>query len=186
MDNGASSYHRFRDTGDEQAFDELITAYIDGLILYLTRIVGNIRIAEELAEDTFVILGTKKPVFKGNSSFKTWLYAIGRSTAYDWLRKNAKHRRVSLDDLPEQVSEQDAVEEAYLRKEQQTAVRTAMRALPPVYQQVLWLIYFEGFSTKDTAVIMKKTVRSIESLLSRAREALKSQLETEGFHYEEP
>ncbi len=69
MDNGASSYRRFRDTGDEAAFNGLITAYIDGLILYLTRIVGNIRIAEELAEDTFVILGTKKPVFKGRQIF---------------------------------------------------------------------------------------------------------------------
>ncbi|MBQ5563953.1 MAG: RNA polymerase subunit sigma-24, partial [Clostridia bacterium] len=73
MDNGASSYRRFRNTGDESALIEIIRDYKDGLILYLSSIVGNIRTAEELAEDTFVLLGTKKPKDKGSSSFKTWL-----------------------------------------------------------------------------------------------------------------
>ena len=87
MDNGASSYRRFRDNGDVHGLDEIIIEYSDGLILYLTSVVGNIQTAEELAEDTFVLLGTKKPKFREKSSFKTWLYAIGRNIAIDHLRK---------------------------------------------------------------------------------------------------
>ena len=64
MDNGASSYRRFLDDGDVQGLDEIIIEYSDGLILYLTSIVGNVQTAEELTEDTFVLLGTKKPKFK--------------------------------------------------------------------------------------------------------------------------
>ena len=59
-----------------------------------------------------------------------------------------------------------------------------MRKLTPEYQQVLWLIYFEELSNKEAAKIMKKSVRSVESLLYRARKSLKSQLEMEGFDYE--
>ena len=59
MDNGASSYRRFRDNGDERGLDAIIMEYKDGLMLYLTSIVGNIQTAEELTEDTFVLLGTK-------------------------------------------------------------------------------------------------------------------------------
>ena len=59
MDNGASSYRRFRNDGDESGLVEIIRDYKDGLILYLNSFVGNIQIAEELAEDTFVLLGTK-------------------------------------------------------------------------------------------------------------------------------
>lgn len=59
MDNGASSYRRFRDNGDESGLVEIIRDYKDGLILYLTSIVGNIQTAEELAEDTFVPLSIK-------------------------------------------------------------------------------------------------------------------------------
>ena len=51
MDNGASSYRRFRDNGDQNALVEIIRDYKDGLILYLTSIVGNVQTAEELAED---------------------------------------------------------------------------------------------------------------------------------------
>ena len=60
----------------------------------------------------------------------------------------------------------------------------AMRKLAPEYRQVLWLVYFDELSNKEAAKVMKKSVRSIESLLYRARKALRSQLETEGFEYE--
>ena len=185
MDNGASSYHRFCDVGDVHGLDEIIIEYSDGLILYLTSIVGNVQTAEELTEDTFVLLGTKKPKFKGKSSFKTWLYAIGRNIVRDYLRKSSKKRSISIDETPEMIDNEAAVEEAYIQKEQQITIHKAMRKLPEIYQQVLWLIYFEGFSNKEAAIIMKKSIRSIESILYRARKSLKSQLEMEGFEYAE-
>ena len=184
MDNGASSYRRFRDNGDQNALVEIIRDYKDGLILYLTSIVGNVQTAEELAEDTFVLIGTKKPKDKGKGSFKTWLYTIGRNVAIDYLRKHSKHIEVSIDDNDDLISDEDAVEAEYIKKEQKITVHKAMRKLAPEYQQVLWLIYFEELSNKETAKIMKKSVRSVESLLYRARKSLKSQLEMEGFDYE--
>jgi RNA polymerase sigma-70 factor (ECF subfamily) len=183
MDNGASSYRRFRDNGDQSGIVEIIRDYKDGLILYLTSIVGNIQTAEELAEDTFVLIGTKKPKDKGKGSFKTWLYTIGRNVAIDYLRKHSKHIEVSIDDNTDLISE-EAVETVYIKKEQKITVHKAMRKLSPEYQQVIWLIYFEGLSNKEAAKIMKKSVRSVESLLYRARKSLRSQLEKEGFNYE--
>ena len=185
MDNGASSYRRFRDNGDERGLDAIIMEYKDGLMLYLTRIVGNIQTAEELTEDTFVLLGTKKPKFKGKSSFKTWLYAIGRNLALDRMRKEKRHPQISVDELPDLMSEEDAVETAYLKKERQITVHRAMRKLKPEHQQVLELIYFENMSSREAAEIMKKSVRSIESMLYRAKKALRSQLETEGYDDED-
>ncbi len=185
MDNGASSYRRFRDDGDHSALVEIIKDYKDGLILYLTSIVGNIQTAEELAEDTFVLIGTKKPKDKGKSSFKTWLYTIGRNVAIDYLRKHSKHIEISIDDNNVNlISDEDVVESEYVKKEQKIIVHKALRKLSPEYQQVLWLIYFEELSNKEAAKVMKKSVRSIESLLYRARKSLKLQLEMEGFDYE--
>lgn len=184
MDNGADSYRRFRDNGDESGLVEIIKDYKDGLILYLTSIVGNIQIAEELAEDTFVLLGTKKPKDKGKSSFKTWLYTIGRNVAIDYLRKHAKHIEVSIDENTNLISEEDDLELIYIKKEQHILVHRAMRKLKPEYRQILWLIYFDGLSNKEAAEVMRKSVRSIETLVYRARKALKSQLEMEDFDYE--
>ena len=70
MDNGASSYRRFLD-GDDKGFVEIIKVYKNGLMLYLNHYVQNIHIAEDLMEDTFVRIVTKKPHFSGKSNFKT-------------------------------------------------------------------------------------------------------------------
>ena len=50
---------------------------------------------------------------------------------------------------------------------------------------MLWLVYFEDFSTKEAAILLKKSVHNTETLVYRARKALKAQLEKEGFIYEE-
>ncbi len=185
MDNGASSYRRFREHGDESGLVEIIRDYKDGLMLYLTSIVGDIQTAEDLTQDTFVLLGTRKPRDKGKGSFKTWLYTIGRNVAIDHLRKHARRAEVSIDDYSECIRDEESIENAYIKKEQEIAVHRAMRKLKAKYQQVLWLVYFENMSSKEAAGIMKKSVHSIETLVYRARKALKSQLETEEFKYEE-
>ena len=184
MDNGASSYRRFRDESDEDGLAEIIMQYTDGLTLYLNSIVGNIHTAEDLAEDTFVLLGTKKPKDKGKGSFRTWLYTIGRNIAVDYLRRNSKHSEVSIDSVPEIMSDEECIESSYLREERKIAVHYAMSKLKAEYRQVLWLIYFEGFSNKEAAAVMGKSVHNIETLVYRARKSLRSQLEMEGFEYE--
>ena len=184
MDNGASSYRRFL-SGDENGLAEIILAYRDGLILYLHSFTGDLRLAEELAEDTFVLLGTKKPRDKGTGSFKTWLYTIGRNLALNTLRRQKRNPEVSLELCPEVSSEEAALEQAYLRQEQKITVHRALHKLKAEYRQVLWLVYFEGMSLKEAASVLKKRIHTVEVLVSRARKALKTQLEKEGFFYEE-
>ena len=185
MDNGASSYRRFRDFGDESGLVEIIRDYKDGLILYINSFVCNIYTAEDLAEDTFVLLFIKKPKDNGKASFKTWLYAIGRNLAIDYLRRESKINRVPLESCAELISEEESLEAAYIREERKVLVHKALNKLKPEYRQVLWLAYFEEFSNKEIAYIMKKSVHNIETLSYRARKSLKAQLEMEGFIYEE-
>ena len=179
MDSGTFNYRRFRDGGDENGLVEIIKEYKDGLIFYLNSIVGNIHTAEELAEDTFVLLGTKKPRDKGIGSFKTWLYTIGRNIAIDSLRH--KRRENELTDAEYVAS----LEDSYIGEERKITVHRALNSLKPEYRQVLWLMYFEDLSAKEAACVMKKSVHSIETLAYRARKSLKLILETEGFIYEE-
>ncbi len=183
MDNGALWYRRFLD-GDDNGFVEIIKCYKDGLILYLCGITGNVHLAEDLTEDTFVRLVTKKPRFAEKSAFKTWLYAIGRNITIDYLRKNKAVVVVSAEELYSLQSDEEALETAVIKEEERIELHRAMSSLNPDYRQVLWLTYFEDFSAKEVAQIMKKSVHSVETLLYRARRALKLQLEKEGFVYE--
>ncbi len=185
MDNGASSYRRFRDQGDESGLAEIIREYRDGLIFYLNSIVNNIHTAEDLAEDTFVLLGTKKPKDKGKGSFKTWLYTIGRNLALNHLKKASRSPTVPIEACPEVADSETDPTVSYIQEEQKQIIHGAIKKLKPEYRQVLWLIYFENFSNKDVAAVMRKSVHSVETLVYRARKSLRSQLEMEGFTYEE-
>ena len=185
MDNGESSYRRFCFEKDESGLVEIIRDYKDGLIFFLRSFVGNILIAEELAEDTFVLLGTKKPKDKGYGSFKTWLYTIGRNIAIDYLRKNKRNNDICLDDTAELIASEEDLECSYIRLEQNIIIHRALNKLKPEYQQVIWLIYFEEMTDRECSVIMKKSVHNIDTLVYRARKALAKELEREGFDYYE-
>ena len=183
MDNGAAYYLRYLN-GDDGGLEEIIRIYKDGLILYLNSFSANIHVAEELAEDTFVKLAVRKPRFSGKASFKTWLYAIGRNTAIDSLRRRSFSSEVPLDMCPELTDEWADLEMQYIREERMRFLHKTMHCLKPEYRQILWLTYFEGFSNREAAVIMKKRIHTVETLLYRARRSLKTKLEQEGFIYE--
>ena len=182
MDQSAKDYQEFL-SGNQEVLTSIIRDYRDGLMLYLNGIVQNITVAEELTEDVFVKLVMKRPRFSSDSSFKTWLYAIGRNMAISYLRCQ-KHKHIPLENCPELTDDEKNLERQYIQKEQQIFLHNAMKKLKQEYCQVLWLIYFEGFSHKETARIMGKTVHNIETLSYRARQALKIKLLEEGFVYE--
>ena len=73
----------------------------------------------------------------------------------------------------------------YIKTEQKRILHQALHRLKLEYRQVLYLSFFEGFSNTETAFIMKKLDRQIKSLLYNAKKALKSELERNGFEYEE-
>ena len=184
MDNGASSYRRFLD-GDDKGIAEIVGDYKDGLVLFLNSIVNNIFLAEELTEETFFRLITKKPKYSGKSTFKSWLYAIGRNVAVDTIRHNSKMLGTPIEDWEEYMSEEQSLEHAYIKEERKLIVHKALSELSADYRTILWLEFFEGFSGKETAVALKKNERQIKNLLYRAKQSLKSKLEKEGFIYEE-
>ena len=184
MNRGAHSYRRFLD-GDDNGIAEIVEDYKDGLILFLNGFVNNISIAEELTEDTFFRLIIKKPRYAGRSTFKSWLYAIGRNVAVDYVRHHSKMVLMAAEDVDRYLQEEQDLEQSYIKEEKKKTLHKAIVQLSADYRVILWLIYFEGFSNKEAAAIMKKSDRQIRNLLYRAKQSLKAKLEKEGFDDEE-
>lgn len=183
MDKNAENYaHYLR--GDDAGIVEVIRDCKDGLILFLNRYVANIHVAEELAEDTFFRLVTKKPKFQEKHAFKTWLYTIGRNVAIGYLRQ-AKHFSdvpADAENFPLQVV--GSLEQAYMQKEEKILLHRALDKLPRDYAAVLYLKFLEEMKNDEIAGIMKKSKRQVENLLYQAKQALKEALQKEGFEYE--
>ena len=181
MDNTA--YLRYL-KGDDSAFEEIITQYRDGLLLYICTFVSDMNFSEEICEEVFVKLAVNRPRFSENGHFKTWLYTISRNEAISALRKIKRRREFPLEEAESSASERQDLEKAYLKSEQKKVLYKALNEINENYREVLRLVYLEGFKNKEAAKIMRKTPRQIENLLFRAKAALKEKLLKEGFVYE--
>ena len=91
----------------------------------------------------------------------------------------------TAEDMEEYLADIDDLERSYIKEEQKIALRRAMRRLKEEYGQALYLSYFENLSNAEIARIMHKSKRQVENLIYRGKQSLKSELEKEGFVYEE-
>ena len=119
VDIGETGYRRFLE-GDDEGLTIIIKEYKDSLILYINNYVNNIYVAEDLMQETFFKIAVKKPKFNGKSTFKTWLYAIGRNLAIDYLRKNSKAIGKSAYDMQNYIADKASLESLYIKNERQT------------------------------------------------------------------
>lgn len=77
------------------------------------------------------------------------------------------------------------LERELIREEANLKLHTSLKLLPREYRQILWLRYFDGLSNKEISEVMKKSLHNVETLVYRAKNALKKQLEKEKFVYED-
>lgn len=164
-------YHRYL-MGENEAIDELLIRHKDGLVWFLYGVVHNAEDAEDLMMDTFALLLARRVKFRGESSFKTWLYGIGRKLAANYLRK---HRMESLETVEEELLPSVAAgpEENLIEKERNQKLMLALQKMKPDYAQVLYLGYFEQMNAAQIAKVMKRSVRQVYNLTDRAKTRLK-------------
>lgn len=178
-DTGMELYNKYL-LGDDDCFREIICQYRDGLLMFLKSMTGRFDIAEELTEDTFVTLAIKKPFFARKSSFKTWLYAMGRNQALKYLRKS--EMLLLTEDIIDNKKRE--MVDLIIENDNKKTLYYAINHLKADYGRVLVLSFFEDFNNAEIAVIMKKSKRQVENLLYNAKKALKKELLNEGFEYD--
>ena len=171
--------------GDESGFDQLMREFQQSLVFFLLGYVHSPEAAEDLAEDTFVELLLHKGRFRGQSSFKTYLFSVARHKAIDHLRREKRRPAVALDDVAERSDDAMGPEELYLNGEQAAEIAKAIRAIPQEYQEVLRLLYLEHLRYDEIALLMRKNKKQIDNLAYRARQALKISLGREAIFFED-
>lgn len=142
---------------------------------YILKKVKNRDDAEEIFQDVLVDVVDSLPLFRGKSSFFTWLCGIANHEIADFFRrKRLKTFLFShfpfLENLAtEALTPDEQFEKEELRKE----VRKVLKALIEGYKEVLRLKYIEGLSMQEIAKKAKTTIKAVESKLTRAREAFR-------------
>ncbi len=180
-DRGMVAYERFL-AGDEGGLAVIIDEYGDRLLRYINSYVHDEMTAEDLLSETFLKLIVRRPHLLGEALFKTYLYAIGRNEALQYLRK--KRCEVSLE---EWLPDRQAVDayHSVLQQERRRGVYHALAQISPLYREVLYLTYFEQLSCREAAKVLRKSSRQVTNLLYRGKQALRAVMEREGVDYED-
>ncbi len=172
MDNGALNYRRFLD-GDDKSFARIVDDYKNGLIIFLNGYVHNIYTAEELTEDTFFVLASKKPGENKKYSFKTWIYSIGRDKALHSTKRNTVHESISIDELREMQDDEESLEREFLKNDEKLYDCICVNQLCEEERQILWLYDFEKFSNDEISFILKLKPDTLSKKIETAYDNLK-------------
>jgi RNA polymerase sigma factor (sigma-70 family) len=181
METDKLLYQRFLE-GDQYAFEELVLKNKDNLIYFLKRYVSDIFICEDIAQDVFAFIYVYKEKYNFKNSFKTYIYAIGKNKAVDYIRKYSRQALFSEENY-KNIDEEELIEKV-VKGEEVKLLHSTIKKLKIDYQRAIHLIDFEEMSYKETGVVMGKTVPQIKILIFRARRTLKNLLEREEYTYE--
>ena len=173
-------YNRYLNQRDEKDIHILFERYKESLILFINSLVHNIDDAEELMIDTFAQIVAGPTLFSERSSFKTWLFSVGRNLTLMRLRRLS--REVAIDD--EDMIASEDLEFDILKNERNRQLYSALEKLKPQYREILILIYFENMTHEEAGRVMHKNRKQIYNLVQRGQKALKEQLERMGFNNE--
>jgi len=171
-------YSRFLEREDSRDLASLLERHGESLTLFLYGYVHSMDDAEELMLDSFAVAAAGRSRFHGHSSFKTWLFSIGRNLALSALRR----RKIAFEplDVREDTSE-ESPDMQFLQEERNRQLYSALSALNDEYRQVLFLLYLEGMSSEEAARVMGKSKKQIYNLAERGRKSLKETLKRMGF-----
>lgn len=171
--------------GERQALSELVRRYSSRIYHLGLRLTGNRQDAEDIVQDTFMIMVKKIKQFEGKSSFYTWLYRVAMNVGLRRLKSRHLYQEQVAIDNPD--FERLAIEGTHdwpqldfsIVKDPQFRQRLnqMIAELPPIYRTVFILRDLHELSTEDTSKILQITPSNVKIRLMRARAFLKERLE---------
>ena len=168
--------------GDLGAFDQLVARYETRVYTIAYRYSGNYNDANDLAQEAFIRVYRSIHSFRGESSFLTWLYRVVTNVCKDELRRRAKEKTVSFDEIVENGSspvvegKSQPLEEAVLRNEWREEVQQILNSLTPEHRTIVIMRDIQGYSYEEIAYFLSCSLGTVKSRLSRARNVLKERL----------
>ncbi len=164
------------DKAQEVNISRLMEQHGDGLLRFCYLNLGDVQLAEDAVQETFVKAYQKYHTFRADCSEMSWLCAIAVNCCRDikrskWFRHESGR---SIEELPEAAVEWKDYDDTLLIE---------VMNLPGKYREVILLHYFQGISLREISQTLSVNESTLSSRLKRARKKLRSKLE--GWYFNE-
>jgi RNA polymerase sigma-70 factor, ECF subfamily len=174
--------------GDKVAFEMLVVKYQRRVERLIGRMVRDVDLVQDIAQETFIRAYRAMPQFRGESAFYTWLYRIAVNTAKRMLLElkrdplvfaSALHSGEDGDEtssVESELTDGETPEGLLASKEIAEAVNSAIDALSEDLRQAVVLREIEGLSYEEIADVMNCPIGTVRSRIFRARESIANKL----------
>jgi len=163
----------FAQQGDRQAFTELVYRYQDSMVSLTYRMCGDLRLAEDAAQEAFVRVWQNLKSYKPQYAFRSWLYRIATNAALDALRR--ERPTTELDSLF--LADPGTTPERLAEDNQQAAhIRRAIAQLSEPLRVVLILREYQELTYQEIADTLDIPLGTVMSRLNTARVQLRQEL----------
>jgi RNA polymerase sigma-70 factor (ECF subfamily) len=173
--------------GKQSAFSKLLDAYQQKVFSTCISFVPNKEDAEDIAQEVFLEVFKSVNKFKGDSKLSTWIYRIATNKSLEFIRKkNTKKRFAFMQtimgteiplDKTSYFTEFNHPGILLENKEKSATIFKAIHTLPESQKIVFTLAKIDGKSYQEIVEITGKSLSSVESVMFRAKKALKEKLE---------
>ncbi|MFT8350394.1 sigma-70 family RNA polymerase sigma factor [Clostridium saccharoperbutylacetonicum] len=151
--------------------DEIISQDLDHYGNMLLRLaysyMKNIYDAEDVVQEVFVQLLKNIEKLESDEYKKNWLICVARNICKNKLKSAWFKKHVELTEMP------------YYDEYKDSNVLNKVMQLPLKYREIIYLYYYEDYTTVEIAAIIDKKEATVRSLLSRGRNILRSELREE-------
>ncbi|MGH7884901.1 MAG: RNA polymerase sigma factor [Thermodesulfobacteriota bacterium] len=160
---------------DHPAFSELVRRYSKKFYAVSYRILGNRDDSEDMVQDAFLKLWNESDLWesKFETKFTTWFYRVFINQCLDYKRKKGYRNH---DEYEESSMGEHSTGIIMEQKSSNELINKYIMELPEKQQIALNLCYYENLTREEAGEIMELTTKGVQSLVSRAKENLKSKL----------
>jgi RNA polymerase sigma-70 factor (ECF subfamily) len=161
--------------GDRAAASALVLRHTDRIFAASFRILRDRAAAEDATQETFLRLWRNASRWRPQGAkLETWLYKVAMNICFDILRR--KRREAPEEAAQEQQDEAPRADQRIEAGQRSAAVQAALAELPDRQRVAITLCHYQELSNIDAAAAMGVSVEAIESLLARARRAMRAKL----------
>ena len=165
--------------GDKSALRELHKRHRDRIALFLTRLTRNPSLADEVANEVFLVVWQRADEFRGHSRVSTWLMAIARHKALSAFKRD---RELQLDDSFAMTIEDPSDNAAAKldKRDRRKVVQQCLAKLPPLQREVIDLFYYQETPIHEVARRTGVPMNTVKTRMFYARTRLAELLNEAG------
>lgn len=169
--------------GDSKSFNVLMDRFTKPIYNFTYRLTGNVQVAEDLTQETWIRVWKNLERYKTEQSFKAWIFTIARNLTTDYHRKKKVIPFSNLgfeDESPfeSQIVDSEPLPDALITKISDThELGELLTELPTDYKTVLTLHYQEDMTFDEIGKVMNKPLNTVKSWHRRALIKMKEKMD---------